>query len=937
MIRLIVKAEVADKESKDFNYEFDQPVVTLGRLKENDIQLPLSTVSGYHSQILQEGDNYYLLDRGSINGTFLNRQRIPSGERKLLRDGDVIRIQSFDIYFSTGSMMKIDQGATVQVARQMVMEVLGSWEAQSKEKPRLIIMGGPQGGKQIELVEGKNVVVGRGANCDIVVDHPSISRRHAEITFTWNGAFVKDLNSSNGVYVNDVKISGSQKLHDRDELQMGQQGASDPVRIVFSNPAEALLAKIEEGQITDSNSQPAQGKEVSLAKPQAESNQATKRESTVPPALPGGSTVAAAAVAEPVVENPPAVIDRGVFVVTPKAPEPRHLPASVLFIMIVVLLGALGAGAWYYFSRNTTSVFGKLTPAKGTVGDTVTINGENLDGAGITAATIEHRNAMITSLASNEIKIKIPNFPNMDPEELHTEIDLLQSNGTAQKFPFVLMIYPQINSVDPTSAKPGTDVHIQYAGGTAPPLVFFGTIQAAVTSVDGNQINCKVPEIPNIPETGLKLPVSVRVNQIPSKSTFTFTVLAVPSLQTITPNSGGPGTEVTIATNVGIDNPSVYFGDTQATLKSTAPKEVVAIVPAPAQAIPAGGMKLPVSVRTGDTELKNKMDFTIVPLPVKPPEVFQLSFSAKPYSQNLGFNEYAVESNVGPFLVVVGKDVFGSSQARAETVAKNLNETVDFYKKNPDASIKLEPGQDNALYADASGNRKLLLHVYPEDATAYGKINGHVVAVEDLAEWWKMLIGSYFRVFVQVQNPADTGILSSGGGILQNVVNFFSVANQSGEKYYKKDFLDTMPDDQKSRLVALSFALPMRLSSVEGKWDGSMTNLLYSNISEPNLELILTLHQKDDGSVSGKADLNWKISVGGGEGQFQNVGFKKLGTYDVSGSYDKTKSYPLVFSFTDKEQGRLNFVGRIEGDKLRGSYAIGATGESGTWNAKAKQ
>ena len=104
MMKLIVKAQV-EKESKDFSYNFDQPVVTLGRLKENDIQLPLSTVSGYHAPILQDGQNYYLVDRGSNNGTSLNGQKIPSGEKKLLNDGDVIRIQTFEIYFSSGAMM----------------------------------------------------------------------------------------------------------------------------------------------------------------------------------------------------------------------------------------------------------------------------------------------------------------------------------------------------------------------------------------------------------------------------------------------------------------------------------------------------------------------------------------------------------------------------------------------------------------------------------------------------------------------------------------------------------------------------------------------------------------------------------------------------------------------------------------------------------------
>lgn len=112
-------------------------------------------------------------------------------------------------------------------------------------------MGGPNNGKQIELMEGKKITVGRSAQCEIQIEHPTISRRHAEISFSWNGAFVKDLDSANGVYCNDQRIGGTYKLRDRDEIRLGQQNINDPVRLIFSNPAEALLSKIEEAQITD--------------------------------------------------------------------------------------------------------------------------------------------------------------------------------------------------------------------------------------------------------------------------------------------------------------------------------------------------------------------------------------------------------------------------------------------------------------------------------------------------------------------------------------------------------------------------------------------------------------------------------------------------------------------------------------------------------------
>src|SRR5688572_12872961 len=150
MIKLTLKTQAGPDDIKTYNYEFDQPVVTLGRLRENDIQLPHSTVSGFHAQILKDGDNYYLVDRGSINGTFLNNQRLLAGEKKLLQDGDRIRIQTFELYFTSAvATTPVDHGTTIQLARRMVMELLGSQESQ--QEPRVIVMGGPDNGKQIEL------------------------------------------------------------------------------------------------------------------------------------------------------------------------------------------------------------------------------------------------------------------------------------------------------------------------------------------------------------------------------------------------------------------------------------------------------------------------------------------------------------------------------------------------------------------------------------------------------------------------------------------------------------------------------------------------------------------------------------------------------------------------------------------------------------------
>jgi diguanylate cyclase (GGDEF)-like protein len=78
---------------------------------------------------------------------------------------------------------------------------------------------GPGLGRRYPL-ETDQVVIGRGFNCGIEADHPSVSRRHARIQFSRTGHIVSDLGSTNGTFVNDVPVEQT-PLHDGDYLRVG--------------------------------------------------------------------------------------------------------------------------------------------------------------------------------------------------------------------------------------------------------------------------------------------------------------------------------------------------------------------------------------------------------------------------------------------------------------------------------------------------------------------------------------------------------------------------------------------------------------------------------------------------------------------------------------------------------------------------------------------
>ncbi|MQA98940.1 MAG: FHA domain-containing protein [Actinobacteria bacterium] len=78
----------------------DQDGTEIGRHPDSDIFLDDITVSRRHAQIRREASGFTLVDVGSLNGTYINRERV---EKTELRSGDEIQIGKFKLVFLTGS------------------------------------------------------------------------------------------------------------------------------------------------------------------------------------------------------------------------------------------------------------------------------------------------------------------------------------------------------------------------------------------------------------------------------------------------------------------------------------------------------------------------------------------------------------------------------------------------------------------------------------------------------------------------------------------------------------------------------------------------------------------------------------------------------------------------------------------------------------------
>jgi pSer/pThr/pTyr-binding forkhead associated (FHA) protein len=79
----------------------DQDVTSAGRHPDSDIFLDDVTVSRRHAEFRREGSGYTVHDVGSLNGTYVNRERIDAAP---LSGGDEVQIGKFRLVYLTAAV-----------------------------------------------------------------------------------------------------------------------------------------------------------------------------------------------------------------------------------------------------------------------------------------------------------------------------------------------------------------------------------------------------------------------------------------------------------------------------------------------------------------------------------------------------------------------------------------------------------------------------------------------------------------------------------------------------------------------------------------------------------------------------------------------------------------------------------------------------------------
>lgn len=171
--------------------DFGKNFIYFGRDPKNDIVLTSHLVSSEHGRFVFKGNSWVMEDKAaykdtaSTNGLIYNNASIIS---RTISDGDFIRI---------------DDG--VETVSEGVLFVFSSADSDNKWH-------------SVPLSGKRELIIGREEICDITLPHVSVSKVHAKIVCENGVRYIVDSGSTNGVIVNNKRISGKEKLHEKDVI-----------------------------------------------------------------------------------------------------------------------------------------------------------------------------------------------------------------------------------------------------------------------------------------------------------------------------------------------------------------------------------------------------------------------------------------------------------------------------------------------------------------------------------------------------------------------------------------------------------------------------------------------------------------------------------------------------------------------------------------------
>lgn len=218
-LHLTASGSNLDQKGRTWQFNNSQLPYRIGRGGSKDYPVKLhledNGVSGLHATIGFENGQYWIMDEGSRNGTFINGEPAPSGRRQNLLSGDRIRLgQQTEFEFRDNKKELIDRATTgkiltppiTQPAPGRINSLLD--DDAPTEVEALIPMLPPDVTAKLDVASGMGTVPGsiviqtreftigrRQSTNMLAIDNPGISRNHAKLE--WNNGVFQFQNLSN--------------------------------------------------------------------------------------------------------------------------------------------------------------------------------------------------------------------------------------------------------------------------------------------------------------------------------------------------------------------------------------------------------------------------------------------------------------------------------------------------------------------------------------------------------------------------------------------------------------------------------------------------------------------------------------------------------------------------------------------------------------------
>jgi pSer/pThr/pTyr-binding forkhead associated (FHA) protein len=163
--------------------------VTIGRDTVNDLTFESQSVSREHAALILRDKRWYIEDRGSFNGTFLNGSRIQAGAKVPLRHGDRIGLGAESVVFSApGSLADPEVTTALQTGPPALTRPLSPFQRQVVEA---LCSGWLAGGSLDDLPTNEEIAARLGTPGATETVKAALRRAYAKAGLTEGSPYAK--------------------------------------------------------------------------------------------------------------------------------------------------------------------------------------------------------------------------------------------------------------------------------------------------------------------------------------------------------------------------------------------------------------------------------------------------------------------------------------------------------------------------------------------------------------------------------------------------------------------------------------------------------------------------------------------------------------------------------------------------------------------------